>query len=72
MKKCKCYYNMYMNQCNWKDMLLFKICLCAMGMMIGLKVPKEKKKCIFRTVSIIFIGSYIPLMTKLMKIVMQK
>ena len=33
-------------QVNWRDLALVKLCLCALGVIIGLCVPKEKKKIV--------------------------
>ena len=36
--------NRYAKESDWKTITLLKFCLCAMGIMIGLKVPREKKQ----------------------------
>lgn len=36
--------NRYAEQSDWKDFALTKICLCAMGILIGVKIPNNKKK----------------------------
>lgn len=72
MKKVFEYANEYVKKCNWIDMALLKICLCAVGVMIGLSVPENKKKLPFTTAGVIFAASYIPLMIKFIKIIMQK
>ena len=35
--------DLFIQKCNWKDLALVKICLCAMGLWVGINVPKEKK-----------------------------
>ena len=35
------YADAYIKNCTWKDLALVKFCLCAIGVMIGLSVPKE-------------------------------
>ncbi len=72
MKKILEYANVYVNRCNWKDMALLKICLCAVGIMVGLAIPEKKKKCSTVAAGIIFIVSYIPLMTKFVIIIIQE
>lgn len=61
--------NQYVQESDWKDLSLLKICLCAMGAMIGLCVPKEKKKVPFFIAAIVFVITCIPLMIKFGKIV---
>ena len=36
--------NQYVKESDWKDFALVKLCLCAIGVMIGLAIPKKKKK----------------------------
>ena len=38
MKKLFVAANQYLKGCTWKDMALLKICVCAMGVLIGLAV----------------------------------
>lgn len=61
--------NRYAEQSDWKDFALTKICLCAMGILIGLKISENKKKTIAIVSSIAFLGTYAMLMTKVFKIV---
>lgn len=35
--------NRYVKESDWKTITLLKFCLCAMGIMIGLKVPRESR-----------------------------
>ena len=61
--------NRYAEQSDWKDFALTKICLCAMGILIGLKISENQKKTIAIISSISFLGTYVLLMTKVFKIV---
>lgn len=63
--------NAYIQQCKWTDMALLKFCLCAMGIMIGLRVPKSGKKPVFIAAAIIFLTTYIPLMVKYILVLKQ-
>ena len=72
MKKVFEYANVYAQKCSWKEFALLKICLCAVGVMIGLSIPKDKKKESFTVAGVVFAVSYIPLMGKFVKIVMQE
>ena len=64
--------NQYVKESDWKDFALVKLCLCAIGVMIGLAVPKKKKKMPLLIAAIVFIATYIPLMTKFLRIVFLK
>ncbi len=69
MKKFLEIGNRYAEQSDWKDFALTKICLCAMGILIGLKISENKKKPIAIISSIAFLATYALLMTKVLKIV---
>lgn len=69
MKKLFEYANQYLKESDWKDLVLIKSCLCAMGIILGLMVPKEKKKYIFIAAAWTFLITYIPLMAKFFIIV---
>lgn len=69
MKKIFEYANDYAKQSTWKDFALVKFCLCAIGVIIGVLLPKS-----FQTVALIIAGgifviTYIPLMIKFIKII---
>ncbi|OUN02141.1 permease of phosphate ABC transporter [Flavonifractor sp. An92] len=49
---------------NWKDMALVKFCLCSMGMLLGLAVPKKGRKWAALGASILFVTTYLPLILK--------
>lgn len=56
--------NRYVRESDWKDLALVKFCLCAMGLMIGLCIPKEKKRIPLFVAFGVFVGTYVPLMLK--------
>lgn len=56
--------NEFIKQCQWSDIALLKLCLCALGILMGLGVSKKKKKPVFIAALIIFIITYIPVMAK--------
>lgn len=68
MKKIFECANQYVKESDWKDLALIKCCLCAIGIMIGLSIPKEKRKYPFLVAGIVFAVTYIPLMVKYVKI----
>lgn len=54
----------YIKNCTWKDLALIKVCLCAMGVLIGLMMPFRKKWIVAWIASLVFVGAYIPIMGK--------
>lgn len=64
--------NQYVKESDWKELALVKVCLCAIGIMIGMAIPKNKKNCCFLIAGLVFVGTYVPLMAKFVKIVMRK
>lgn len=64
MKKLFVAANQYLKGCTWKDMALLKICVCAMGVLIGLAVLGRKKRAAAWVASLVFAASYVPLMGK--------
>lgn len=44
MKKFFGMINDYVLECDWKDLTLIKICVCSFGVMLGLRLPREKRK----------------------------
>ena len=60
--------NQYAKESSWKDFALLKLCLCAMGIIIGTKVAPKYKKTVTYISATVFIATYIPLMIKAFKI----
>lgn len=52
-------------ECDWKDMALLKLSLCALGVLIGVSLPVKKKKAPLLIAACAFLGTYIPLMIKI-------
>ena len=59
----------FASQSTWKDFALLKLCLCAIGIMIGIRVPKEHKKSVKTLARIVFLVTYIPLMGRVFEMV---
>ncbi len=57
----------YVMESDWKVLAMLKLCLCSVGVMIGLSIPREKKKIPFMIAAIVFVVTYIPLMAKYFK-----
>lgn len=52
----------YLKSCTWRDLALLKICVCALGVLIGLALPGRKKQRAAWAASLVFAAAYIPLM----------
>lgn len=61
--------NQYAKESDWKDFALVKICLCAMGIVIGGQVEPKYRKIVTGVAAGVFIATYIPLMAKVLKII---
>ncbi|MDO4978154.1 MAG: permease of phosphate ABC transporter [Eubacteriales bacterium] len=58
--------NRYAKKSTWVDFALVKFCLCAMGVIIGLQIPKKHKKEATEIAGSVFIVTYLPLMAKVL------
>lgn len=63
--------NQYAKESDWKDFALLKLCLCAIGIIIGTQVKMKYKKNVICASIGVFIATYIPLMVKVYKIIMR-
>ena len=76
MKNLFGYADKYLQKSDWKDIALLKFCLFSMGVLIGILIgrrwSKENRKAAVMAAMLVFIGTYIPLMTKFFGIVMEK
>ena len=53
------------------DMAGLKFCLCAMGVILGIFVPKERKRPVLLVAILVFFATYIPLMTKFFSFILE-
>ena len=51
----------YAAESTWRDFALVKICLCAVGILLGLLVPSRHKPKVAILAGIAFVATYIPL-----------
>ena len=72
MKELFAYAQKYKEEINLLDLSLFKVCLVSIGVLIGLSVPKSKKKKVAAASSVLFAFTYAPLMTKFLCTVMDE
>lgn len=68
MKRFLDYGNEFMKQSDWRDLALIKLCLCAVGVMWGMALPKKTHKPATIIALFVFVATYIPLMLKLFRI----
>ncbi len=61
--------DVYLRQCDWRDLALVKFCLFSMGVIAGIALPPKAKKPAIITAAAVFVATYIPLMVKYGKIV---
>ncbi len=64
--------NRYAEKSDWKDFALTKFCLCAMGVLLGIRVKDKQKKAVGIAAFAVFLATYIPLMAKVLKIATDK
>lgn len=65
------YADEYIQESDWKDISLLKMCLAAFGTMVGLSIKKKNKKIAMIVAGCIFIVTYIPLMCRFIHIVLR-
>lgn len=72
MKCLFCCADKYLQKSTWKDLALLKICLFSVGILIGMQVPEKNKKQVGILALFVFLVTYLPLMTKFVRIVWKK
>jgi len=58
----------YAKQSTWMDFALIKTCLCALGVMIGISVPKESRKPVFGVAAVAYALTYVAIMAKFLPV----
>ena len=71
MKKLIGWAEAYLKVCTWQDMALLKFCLGAMGVLIGIQVPKNRRKIAAWTAGVIFLSTYAALMGKFISVILR-
>ena len=72
MKKLIAWAEDYLKVCTWKDMALLKFCLVSLGVLIGLQIPKKRKKPAAWTAGVIFLCSYAAVMGKFISVILRR
>ncbi|WP_324822757.1 hypothetical protein [Sinanaerobacter sp. ZZT-01] len=72
MKNLFSYGDTFMQQSDWRDISLLKLCLFSLGILFGVKLPHKAKKPATAVSLTVFIATYVPLMFKLLNIFTKK
>ena len=56
--------NKYCKESDWKILAMVKFCLFSMGIMVGVLLPDRFRNVVLILFGVIFIVTYIPLMSK--------
>jgi len=59
MRRIKEFLESFIVEFDWKDITIFKLCLTAFGIMIGISLPRKNKKAILAASGAVFIVSTI-------------
>lgn len=62
----------FLKKCKWTDIALLKLCLCAIGIVIGLGIAREHRKCVRTAAILVFMATYVPLMGKFLPILIDE
>lgn len=60
--------NRFAKESTWKDFALIKLCLCAVGIMWGMTIPKKAHKPVAFIAMLVFITTYVPLILKVFRV----
>ncbi|MBR3795379.1 MAG: permease of phosphate ABC transporter [Clostridia bacterium] len=60
--------NQFCKESDWKTIAVLKFCLLSLGIIIGVLLPRSAKPIIIGACLIVFLVTYIPLMTKLFRV----
>ena len=60
--------NKYCKESDWKILAMVKFCLFSMGIMVGVLLPDRFRNVALIIFGVIFIATYVPLMSKFFKL----
>lgn len=66
------YANGYCRESTWRELALVKLCLCSVGLMLGLSVPWRQKKPALLASALVFGVTYPLLMTGFIRSVLRQ
>jgi len=64
MEKLICAGNKYLKEMDLEDLAALKFCLLSLGTLMGLGVSKKMKKPVGLVAGLLFLGTYVPLMSR--------
>ena len=64
--------NRYVKESDWKTIAVLKSCLLALGMMVGITLPKKHKKAVYLLCAPVFLVCYGMLMLKLVRVIQKE
>ena len=56
--------NQWIKESDWKDLALVKLCLCALGVILGLTALRKNRKFALAVSVVVFIATSLPLIKK--------
>lgn len=62
----------YLQESNWKDLALIKLCLLSLGMVFGILLPQKYRKPALVVTLILFLATYLPLMIRFVRMLTGK
>lgn len=62
----------YLQNSDWKDIAVLKLCLLSLGLLAGMQLPEKHRKTARVAAVVIFVATYIPLMTKFLRVLVGK
>ena len=62
----------YLQNSDWKDIAVLKLCLLSLGLLAGMQLPEKHRKTARVAAVVLFVATYIPLMTKFLRILVGK
>ena len=54
--------NQYIRESDWMNLARIKICLCAVGILLGMQIPPKHRKAAALGAGVVFVATYLPLM----------
>lgn len=60
----------YVQTSDWRTIAVLKFCLLALGMMLGMAVPRQRHRPFLIGAAAVFAVTYVPLMAKLVRILL--
>ena len=72
MKRLFASADAFLRESDWRDLALVKFCLFSIGLLAGLQVTERRRQSVRIAALAVFLLTYIPLMTKFLRILIGK